>query len=169
MRYWTQEEISYLKENWGNVSLSYFVKKLNRSIYSIKSKALDLGLKNMIHSGEYITLNQLFLIITGKDKGNCDVYFIDNLPKDFPVSYQKIVTRKVRVVYMDRFWSWFKKNKHKIDLSKTDKGDFGYEPDWVEIKRQADKRAAEYKKNKMDCSRGQLSYKTFKKLQIWLS
>ena len=49
---------------------------------------------------------------------------------------------------MDEFWTWLEKNKHLVDFQFTEKGDFGYEPDWVYYKRDADKRASEYASRK---------------------
>jgi hypothetical protein len=141
--HWTYEEIKYLKENWGQVSISGIAKKLNRSVLAIKNKSYKIGLRNMLQHGEYISLNEFWKTLNVQYKTK-DIKKLK--AAKFPISYQKIITKKVKVIDMNHFWNWFKKNIHLIDLSKTEKGCFGYEPEWVELKRQADKRAAEYKK-----------------------
>lgn len=143
VRHWTHPEIEYLKDNWGDVSIKGIALKLKRSVNAVKIKAHKIGLKNMLNYGEYITYNQLFKII---DRENgIGRYDKKILRAGFPISYQLVVTNKIKVVYMDRFWSWLKKNKHILSLKKTNKGDFGYEPEWVHEKRIADKLAAQYK------------------------
>lgn len=142
-RNWTAAEVEYMKNNWGDVSIKGIAIKLKRSINSVKEKAYKVGLKRMIHSGEYITFNQLLNIIKGKEGVGRYTKKIEKA--NFPIRYQKVINEKVKVIYMDEFWKWFEKNKHLIDLKYTQNGDFGYEPAWVDEKRRADKRAAEYK------------------------
>lgn len=143
IRHWTLAEVDYLKNNWGDVSIKHIAIKLKRSINSVKEKAYKSGLRRMTNCGEYITLNQLLNIIKGKEGTGRYLKKIEKAA--FPIKYQRVINEKVKVVYMDEFWSWFEKNKHLIDLKSTQKGDFGYEPAWVDEKRRADKRAAEYK------------------------
>jgi len=38
-RKWTKEDVEYLKEKWGTVSIPYIAQKLNRSVNAIKLKA----------------------------------------------------------------------------------------------------------------------------------
>ena len=142
-RNWTLEEVDYLKNNWGDVSIKHIALKLKRSVWSVKEKAYKSGLRRMTDSGEYITLNQLLNIIKGK--WGCDRYLKKVEKANFPIKYQRIINQQVKVIYMHEFWAWFEKNKHLIDLKNTQNGDFGYEPAWVDEKRRADKRAAEYK------------------------
>lgn len=140
---WTYQEVQYLKENWGAVSIKSLARKLHRSVNAIKIKAYKVGLWRMIHAGEYITFNQLMSMIHGKNYGYDDKKL---MKAGFPIDYQQVVENKVKVVYMHKFWKWFEKNKHLIDISKTTRLTFGYEPEWVAEKRKADIRAAEYKK-----------------------
>ena len=148
---WTYNEICFLKENWGNYSFPYLSKKLNRTVAAIKEKAYKIGLKRMIHSGDYITYNQLLNLIYGSEKGG-HRYDKKLIKAGFPIETITIVSKKVKVVYMHKFWKWFEKNKHLIDLSKTDEYTFGYEPSWVAEKRSADKRAKKYKTSKWTAS-----------------
>lgn len=140
---WTEDEINFLKDNWGEMSIKGIAIKLKRSVCSVKVKSYKIGLRNMLDCGEYITVSQLWNIIKGKE---CAARDIKRLEKaNIPIKYQRIVVQKVKIIYIHEFWKWFEKNKHLIDLKNTKKGDFGYEPAWVDEKRFADKRAAEYK------------------------
>ena len=136
---WNYKEICFLKDNWGDMQLVNIANKLNRTIDAVKIKAQRIGLKDQRLYMSEISLNQLVNII-----GNSQLRYIadtEHLPFIF---YRKIVKDKIKVVDMDKFWGWLDKNRHAISLHNTDKYSFGYEPDWVEEKRQADKRAKEY-------------------------
>jgi hypothetical protein len=47
-RKWTQEEIDYLKENYGKILVKNMIKKLNKTLSSIRAKANELNLKSNI-------------------------------------------------------------------------------------------------------------------------
>lgn len=57
---WPIEQEKYLEDAWGEVSIPHIAKKLGRTVNAVKLKARKMGLKRHIHSGSYITLNQLF-------------------------------------------------------------------------------------------------------------
>ena len=42
---WTKEDVEYLTEKWGNVSIPSLAKKLNRSVNAVKLKAGRLNLR----------------------------------------------------------------------------------------------------------------------------
>ena len=66
-RKWTKEDVEYLKEKWGNVSISSLAKKLNRSVNAVKLKTKRLGLGPMLENGSYVTLNQVAIALTGRN------------------------------------------------------------------------------------------------------
>lgn len=65
-RKWTKEDVEYLKEKWGTVSIPYIAQKLNRSVNAIKLKAGRLNLGPMLENGSYVTLNQVAIALTGR-------------------------------------------------------------------------------------------------------
>lgn len=138
---WNYSDIKFLKENWGEMPLSNIAKKLKRTINAIKCKSQRIGLKDQKLYMEEISLNQLEKIIYSKGSGQLQYKSKHN---QIPFKYRKIVNEKIKVIEMDAFWNWLDKNRHAISLHNTDKYSFGYEPDWVEEKRQADKRAYKY-------------------------
>ena len=142
---WTHEELEYLRQQWGQVSIPYIAKTLKRSVEAIRIKAYRIGLGNFIMRGEYITISEFYNCLGVSYKGH-DIQRL--IAAKFPISEITIVTKKRKVIFMDTFFNWFKKNIHLLDLSKCEKGCFGYEPEWFDIKRQADKRANTYKKTK---------------------
>lgn len=64
-RTWKPEEEDYLMEKWGQISVPAIAKKLNRTTNAVKVRAQRLGLGAVLMAGEYVTLNQLLLAVTG--------------------------------------------------------------------------------------------------------
>lgn len=137
---WSKEELLYLEESWGTVSVETISKKLNRSVNAIYIKARKLELGPFLLGGEYITFNQLVQTITGH---NSDSYqnksWIKN--RKFPIHYKKINEKRVKIVYLDEFWEWAEKNRNFIDFSKMEPLSLGKEPEWVDEQRRKDYKA----------------------------
>lgn len=135
-RTWEQEELDFLEDKWGILSISAIAKKLNRTTTSIQIKANRLGLGTFIDSAEYITLSK-FIQALGYKQGY--TYTCNRLIKlGLPVKKKKIVSRNIKIVYLDDFWKWAEEHKNDINFAKFEKGDLGLEPEWVEEKRKAD-------------------------------
>ena len=62
-RTWTDEEVDYLEDKWGNISIPIIAKNLGRTVKAIKSKAYKIGLGRFIHQGNYVTYKQLITTI----------------------------------------------------------------------------------------------------------
>lgn len=161
MKKWTVEEVEYLQEHWGAISIPSIAKKLNRSIYAIKSKAYKTGLGRHIHHGEYVTFNQLIKAIGQKCNYSCYSTKLQNY--GFPMRYRKSINKSYRVVYIEEFWKWAEQNQTKLDFSKFEKNMLGPEPEWAKIKRKNDK------KNKTKYSTSNWTKEEDKKLQELLN
>ena len=57
-KWWSNEEIEFLEDNWGYKSIPVIAKSLNRTINAVKVKAVRLGLGDHLDSGNYITFNK---------------------------------------------------------------------------------------------------------------
>ena len=136
MRWWTAEEVEYLKDKWGEVSISTLAKKMDRTVYSVKNKAFKIGLGNFIQQGDYVTFKELLDAI---GQGGNYSYLKMRLERDgFPIKYKKVINNKFAIVYINDFWKWTEKNKQKINFAKFEEGALGKEPNWVAEKRRAD-------------------------------
>jgi hypothetical protein len=133
-RLWSEEELQYLEEKWGNVCIDYIAKKLDRSKYAIRIKADKLKLGDSRLSGDKISLNQF-----SKATGIC-VYTIKErwMKHGFKVSKIKQGRFKTNKIDLNEFWKWAEKNKELVNLAKWEEGILGVEPDWVKEKRKAD-------------------------------
>ncbi|MFQ8652072.1 hypothetical protein [Hominilimicola sp.] len=136
-RTWTKEEVEYLKEKWGNVSIPILAKKLNRSVNAVKLKAGRLNLGPMLENGAYVTLNQLAIALTGKIFSSyCKKSWIEN--RGMPVHNKKVIKNTFKIVYLDEFWKWAEKNRSFLDFSKMETLTLGKEPEWVNEQRKKD-------------------------------
>ena len=55
MRLWTEEEVTYLRDNWGVTSIKTISRVLNRSERAISMKKYELNLGAFLENGDYIT------------------------------------------------------------------------------------------------------------------
>lgn len=128
-RNWTSEEIEYLQENYGIVSIGGLAKKLNRSENAIVVQSNRLHLGSFLENGDYITLNQLYLAVKGRTVGTYDMVILQRW--GFPIKYRRVKDCKFRVVYLDEFWDWAEKNQTHFSLASMEPGVLGKEPEWV--------------------------------------
>lgn len=140
-RIWTAEEISYLRNNWGMVTMQSLCRKLNRTEAAINCKRQELGLGAFLEYGDYITLHQLLVAFTGTSAS--DSYKMKRWVKDrgMPVHTRLIKEKRVRIIYLDEFWEWAEKHRSFLDFSKMEPLALGEEPAWVAEQRKKDFKA----------------------------
>lgn len=133
---WAADELEYLESNWGQRSITAIAEHLGRSVNAVRIIAQRHGLTRWLHSGEFITLNQL-MIALGKGK----VYTFQRelwLQNGFPLKHRKAVCMNYNIVYLEDFWAWAEQHKNLIDLSLVEPLSLGQEPMWAEAKRKTD-------------------------------
>lgn len=137
-RPWSPQEEEYLSENWGRVSVPTMAKKLARTENAVIVRARRMELGAFLDSGDYVTLNQLVIAVTGSKKSYSYKIksWVEN--RGLPVHTKKNVACSWRVVYIDEFWMWAEKNRSFIDFSKMEPLALGEEPDWVAEQRKKD-------------------------------
>lgn len=136
-RNWKAEDLNYLRDNWGRVSIGYLARKLDRTEAAILNKVQQLGLGRFLDNGEYVTLNQLMEAVTGTKEHSYQLKsWVEN--RGMPIHYRLVKENRVRVVYIDEFWEWAKEHRSFIDFSKMEPLALGAEPDWVAEQRKKD-------------------------------
>ena len=135
-RNWTDEDIQYLEDNWGVISINTIAENLDRSINAINIKKNKMGLGAFLNNGEYITFNQLIVALGNKSYSYKETSWIRN--RQFPIKYKRVSESRFKVVYLEDFWEWAEKNRTIIDWSKVEKNVIGAEPSWVDIQRKRD-------------------------------
>lgn len=133
---WTKEEVEYLEENWGTISIPGLAKNLSRTEDAINIKKNRMGLGSFLENGDYVTYSQLLCVVFGLETGSA--YRINKSWTSFPVKYKRVKNDRFRIVYIEDFWKWAEKNKRKIDFSKMEEYVLGVEPEWVKQKRKID-------------------------------
>ena len=79
-RKWNEEELQFLRENYGVLSLEEIAKKLNRTVSSIMHKAKRNGIKSVCKSEQRWTDEQVqYLIDNYKLKTNKEKRNLNNL------------------------------------------------------------------------------------------
>ncbi|MGL4875157.1 MAG: hypothetical protein ACRC30_10970 [Clostridium sp.] len=136
---WGEEELEYLKENWGVKTINVISKNLNRTEAAIVSKSIKVGLSRYAYYSADITFNQLLIGIGQAE--NYKYYKKKLIKLGCPLKFEKVSStrkNKVCMINIDKFWKWLEKNQHEIDFSKFEQGMLGLEPEWVDRKRNND-------------------------------
>lgn len=134
---WSQSEIEYLSDNYGQFSYGTLSKNLNRSVGAIRNKARRLQLGPFLQCGEYVTFHQLLVSI---GYANSNTYKMTSWIKNrgFPIHKKKVCNNSFNVVYIKEFWEWAEKNQGLLDFSHFEENILGKEPEWVKKKRKID-------------------------------
>lgn len=129
---WTADEVDYLKNELGNISIAKISANLSRSVDSVSSKASKLGVDSKSNQ-EWLTVTD-FCEASGIHRSTVDYWIADC---KFPAQRKM----KYRRVYPKSFWKWAESNKHRIQWNDFPTYALGPEPDWVaEVRKVAVKR-----------------------------
>lgn len=135
-RRWTDKEIAYLKENYGNYLDVTVAKRLGRSIDSVRVKAKRLHLHPFkVANGEYISICQLAEIL--KVDPNV-LYRWNEKYSDFPAVSKKIYHSSCLLIKFDSILPWLKKHQDIFSAKNIEPFSLGKEPDWLKKKRAED-------------------------------
>lgn len=138
---WSKEDEAFLLEKWGDLSIKYIAKKLNRTETSIISKAAKFNLEKRDYweTEDFVTFCHLCKLLGIQQ--SYGYYKFKLLKAGFPFETKKLKTGKVRkvlVVYIKEFWKWTEYNQSKIDFKNFEKYALGPEPEWADKKRKRD-------------------------------
>ena len=134
---WSESEINYLDKYWGRKELAYLSIRLKRTKKAVvlKSKRMKLGASTK--ADEYLTARQVAKIL------NVDSHVVLRWVEKYNLKAE----RKI-LLYKRRFFliqhcdllEWLENNQDKFDSRKIDSLNFGYEPEWLQGKRERDKK-----------------------------
>ncbi|MGL5330846.1 MAG: hypothetical protein ACRDD7_16380 [Peptostreptococcaceae bacterium] len=131
---WSDSEVEYLKEKYGEISLNRIAIKLNCSKEQVRTKAYNLGLGGLLENSEYLTAKELNEI-TGYSRCVIAKWINEGL-----LNARKNKVKKVNVFYqinIDDIWK-FINSYEKFDSTRIEKGALGKEPKWIEERRRED-------------------------------
>lgn len=137
---WTSEEDEFLMDHIGTASFRFIAGKLGRSIKSLETRCVQLGVGDQVDFAGFMTAAELGRVIQ-KDKSQV-IRFIN----EFGLSAKQAKTRydnakKKEYRYMIdpyEFWKWAEKNQEKLNFALIEEDRILPEPEWVEKKRRED-------------------------------
>lgn len=134
---WSESEINYLDKYWGVhtlISLSTRLKRTKKAVV-LKTKRLKLGAST--RADEYLTARQVAKIL------NVDSHVVLRwVEKHSLRAERKILLYKRRFFLIKHcdLLEWLESNQDKFDSRKIDLLNLGYEPEWLQGKRERDKK-----------------------------
>lgn len=132
-RRWTEEERNYVIENWGDVTVSYMAKKINRSEGAIvrfgeKNKLGSMYKKSYIstiEAAEIISVDQTTIIRWINECG-------------LKAKFKALKTRRKYQIDIDEFRKFLKSNQNLWKSNDLEEYALGKEEDWLKEKRKKD-------------------------------
>lgn len=133
---YTEEEASYIAENWGTKSLTALSKKLGRSPSALIRYAENHGL-----GGAYVVCNDLLSIqeaadVLGVNYTTIRRHWMKDLK--FPARMRRYNERGVYRVNVDDLLKWCENHQDKFTTEHMELFALGKEPDWLTLKRKKD-------------------------------
>lgn len=128
MAKWSKEELNYLQDSWGTVSIASIAKRLGRSINAVKCKGYRTGLTDARFMSEYVTLNQLAIALKVDWQTLNNIRITLGLPTKNKVF---AIKEKTLVLDIEKFWKWCEKNHRAFDWTRVEVNSLGPEPDWM--------------------------------------
>ena len=152
-RKWTQQEKSYLRENFGSMTINKLAMKLNRSIIAVQQKAYKLGCGSWLNNMDFDeTFNSFVTRCWGR---NTSYKWYMTKMEEHGYRFKTIQRYdgekhlSIKVITEKSFLNWLRNHKSVINIGETEEGCFGIsEPNWVKEKRKIDKRANVYMKQR---------------------
>ncbi|MDD4188112.1 MAG: hypothetical protein PHX04_05105 [Bacilli bacterium] len=139
-RKWSQDEEQEFKDLWGYEPLELIAKKMQRSVFSLKVKAVRMGLGSMISNNyEKITISDIseLLDIT---RDRITGTWVD---LGLNITLTKLTNEKsYMTVTWDDLMKFLENNQSEWDSRKVERNMLGLEPEWL-----VEKRARDLKEN----------------------
>lgn len=136
-RRWTNEEITFLEDNYGKLSLDKIAKKLNRTTYAVVMKRDKMKMGPIRESCDYLTFNYVTKVLCGLTNTHSRKFLLNI---GCPAKKKKFITKQLLIVNQKALWKWLEENRNKLNFRYMNPGDLGYpEPAWADIKRSSDK------------------------------
>lgn len=135
-RKWSDDDKSYLIENWGQTSVETLAKNLKRKPQAVMQQAHKMKLEHLYCLTDSLTLTE-FQLYTGISRDR----IINTLLKyDFPLNSKRLTSKKkIYNVDIDKALKWMESHQDLFDGSKVSEDIFIPEPKWLTEKRRKDR------------------------------
>lgn len=133
---WTDEQISFLLDSYGQKPINYLIKKLKKSEDAIKLKMQELtGSYSLLEAGGLFTARQIGPILGVNERSVIEWIHHRELPaKRLREPDTNGVTGPNLRFYIDpsELWKWIESNKERIPFQHLQRGILLPEPDWLD-------------------------------------
>ena len=142
-RFWNNDELDYIINNWGIVTPYEMMQKFKVTKYQLLTIKERLGLKNWLLYSKYITLCNLY---GKKEKHYSNYVWYEYLMTKYnaPIETIKVWNNDIKVIELSKFYDWFNGKLHLLDFYYADVSLFKNAPDWFKEKLRAHALAFEY-------------------------
>lgn len=136
-REWTEEEIIFLKEKWGNNSINFIAKKVKHSVNAVKIKAYRLGLGPAVLNTDLLLVSDIVEMLGVSRDRICTTWC--NLC--LKLKRHKISDKKSYYYIKEKdLIEFLKANQNQWDSRNLELYTFGYEEEWLVEKRNQDRK-----------------------------
>jgi transposase len=130
---WKPNEIKFMHDNWGYMSVRGIAKHIKRTPIAVTVKAKRVGLKGAYCSGSTLSARKVSNLL------KVDIHTVtDYWAAKCGLKYKKTVMkfkRKMFLIEYEDLIEWLRKNCDKWDSRKIQKYMLGFEPEWLRDKR----------------------------------
>ena len=134
---WTQGELDYIREVWGDKTVPQIAKHLGRSITAVKVKTARLGYTGQKWSGEMMSARKVSELLGVDVHTVCDFW----VPKcGLKAKRRQLgVTKKTTTIIMfENLLEWLEAHQDLWDSRRVEMYALGMEYDWLKEKRKTD-------------------------------
>lgn len=134
---WTQSELDYLREVWGDKTIPQIARHLGRSINAVKVKSVRLGFEGQKWSGEMMSARKVSELLGVDVHTVCDYW----IPKCGLKGKRKRLgesKKTTTIIMFEDLLVWLEAHQDLWDSRRVELYALGMEYDWLVEKRKAD-------------------------------
>lgn len=134
---WSQKEVDYIREVWGDKTIPQIARHLKRSINAVKIKAVRLGYTGQTWSGEMMSARKVSELLGVDVHTVCDIW----IPKYGLKGKRRRLgagKRTTTIIMFTDLLEWLEKNQALWDSRRLELYGLGMEYDWLHEKRRID-------------------------------
>lgn len=136
-RNWTPEELTYIREVWGEKTVPEIAAKLGRSINAVKIKTVRLGYTGQKWAGEMMSARKVAELL-GVDVHAVIDYWIPKCGLKAKAKRLGVSKRTTTIIMFEDLLSWLQEHQDLWDSRRVPEYALGIEYSWLKKKRKAD-------------------------------
>lgn len=134
---WSQEELDYIREVWGEKTVPEIAKKLGRSINAVKVKTYRMGYTGQKWYGEMMSARKVSELL-GVDVHAVTDYWIPKCGLKAKAKQLGVTKKTTTIIMFEDLLKWLEQHQDLWDSRRVELYGLGMEYDWLVAKRKAD-------------------------------